>query len=229
MTAVGGGLAALANMATTAAGAPSGSGAERLAEASERARSRYLDEMEREDRRRKERDTALLQRLRTGSALRTAFNRDRREQQAAERRANAEKAAATRAERADERAERADRRAERRLEMQERREAAAENRGRQRSSGSTRTTPTFTWVDPGTGDRYTVARSTWDKSSYTLFGMVVDATRPEPDSRGYPAADEWRRHCFDTYTTAARRDAYIMRHLPEVPDAMRYLKRLSGK
>lgn len=229
LAAVGGGLTALANLGVTLEGAPAGDGADRIAAASERARTRYRDEMDREERRRQARqqtglrEQALdLQRMRGEAAIALGKMRERRMQQTADRQGELAAAREARAERAEQRAEqRAERAAEQGSERADRRKAARPRSEPHRSG--------FTWIDPGSGEEYTVDRSVWDKSSYTLFRMVVDATRPAADSRGYPDTEEWRRHCFDTYTTAGRRDSYIMRHLPEVPEAMKYLRRMTRK
>lgn len=224
LAAIGGGLAALANLGTTLAGAPDSDGADRMAAASGRAADRYRQALDREEKRRSARagekhraDALTLQRLRAGASIDLAERRERRLEEAAVLRAETAKMAAERADRAGERAERADRRAEERH--------AERHRNGQKSSRS----PAFTWIHPESGERYTVDRATWDKSSYTLFQLVVDATRPQPDSRGYPAPGEWRRHCYDSYPTASGRDSYIMRHLPEVPEALHYLKRMARR
>lgn len=117
------------------------------------------------------------------------------------------------------------RRDERRLALSESRAAAASS-GR---SPSRRQPSTVTWIDPDSGRRYTVERGVWDKSSHTLFGLVVDATRPAPDERGYPSAAEWRRRCYESYPRRADRDAFIVDNVSGSPRALDYLRRMARR
>lgn len=231
---IGGGLTALAGMAATMAGAPRARSAVDPVKLTSRARELYDAEVRAADTRASRRSAQALAYLRAGADTdlkRRAENRAAAEDAA---RSADRQAASLRADTQLElrAADTASRIAAREESAAARREAAEARRTRAASrpapSGSRQGAArnTFTWVHPDTGERYEVERNTWDKSSYTMFQLVVDATRPKPDSRGYPSVEEWRRHCFDTYTTADRRDAYIMRHLPEVKPAIDYLQRI---
>lgn len=223
---IGGGLSAMANMAVTLAGAPSSDVSDRVASLTDRVRRIYDRETERADRRADRESRETLARVRQQADLGLRQRREERQEKESEERILSMRRQAGSREAAD---RRADRIAESRIADTESRIAvrqAASAKPKPSSRSASRRESSFTWVHPDTGENYRVSRSTWDKSSYTIFQMVVDATRPKPDKRGYPSQEEWRRYCFDTYSSADRRDAYIMRHLPVVPAALDYLKRL---
>lgn len=224
MGSVSGGLKALANLLTTTAGAPSARLSPfegRLSETAAKERKSADDP---------ERRYLAAARSHFDASLRTL--RSRRDQAvtdsriAAEQRRVADAAAEqTRRERlTDKRIEQIDSRI---ANDTRRAEAAAGRRnatGRSGSGGGN-----FTWVHPTTGRRYSVAKSAWDKSAHTLFQIVVDATRPAPDRRGYPTAEEWRRHCYETYRGRDRRESFIIRNLPTSAPALEYLTKLTAK
>ena len=228
IAAIGGGLSALANMVGVMRGAPSSATAETMAQKlTQQSRRIYDAERKRADDREARESAAAMQRIRTEADISLASRREQRQ-------AEAQAETSARAKAADERAERltqsriaeAESRMASRQAAEEARTQKEERKPRLSTSRRPVKSASFTWVHPATGERYAVEQSTWEKSAYTMFQMVVDATRPTPDSRGYPTVEEWRRHCFDTYNRSDRRDAYIMRHLPNVPEAMKYLRKL---
>lgn len=216
--AVGGGLRAIANLATTLAGAPSA----RLSTASGAPESAPARKSPAADRSR-----AYLAILRDRRDATLAALRERRESElAAVRRQSAERRDAI-AEAADTRRARLDGlRADEIASRTAARQAAAARQAQPKTSARRSQPATFTWVNPENGRRYNVSRPAWDKSSHSLFQIIVDDTRPEPDRRGYPSADEWRRHCNDVYSGRDRRESYIIRNLPSSPRGLEYLEKL---
>ncbi|MCM1110855.1 MAG: hypothetical protein NC336_06585 [Clostridium sp.] len=225
MSTVGSGLKAVINLATTMAGSPSAE----LREPDMGAVGRKLQRPEvapalAEARARSE---ASLGRLRAEREERLSRAREEavREQIHEQTR---------RADRQDAESETRRREAESRVRLNEARTRAqnvaadnpARNSGNRKSGGTSRKS-TISWTDPSTGERYDVDRGEWDKSSHTLFDIVVETSRPEPDQRGYPSDEEWYRHCRDTYGhTRDSRDAYIIHNLPGNARALEYLKRI---
>lgn len=221
LPALGRGLGAMANLLTTVAGAPSAKIAPRLS-----GRHQYKGYSDDKDQSRRYMAAA---RSRLDASL--ASLRERREERMTQARmASMEQERHLKEQREERAAHDAEERRElsrRRVAAEERRAAAAAEKGRRKSSSIGNRGGSFTWVEPSTGRRYSVAKNVWDKSAHTLFQMVVDQTRPTPDSRGYPSVEEWRRHCYDTYSGRDRRESYIIRHLPEGGSALDYFKRLT--
>lgn len=112
--------------------------------------------------------------------------------------------------------------------IEQRKKMATANAGKQRQRSTSGAKP-FKWVHPTNGRTYRIDRSSWDKSAHTLFQIIVDDTRPATDGRGYPSAEEWRRHCYDVYSGRDRRESYIMRNLPTSRKGMEYLEGLTAK
>lgn len=220
---VNAGMKALANLYTTLEGAPS-------VQADAIPRNRRLAS----SRSRDSGNLATMVRIRTAAA--DSMARRRRSDKLADARiATMEHADSRAAEKQKTDTERADRLAQKRMAQVEAQTALANRRAevaaakaraapatRRKSGGST-----VVWIDPVSGERYSVDRGTWDKSSHSLFDMVVESTRPSPDSRGYPSAQEWERHCRDTYGRSRdTREAYIFRNLPGNSRALDYLKKM---
>lgn len=225
LASVGGGLKALANLVTTVAGAPSADLAP-LPTASPRLKGITADPLPGRLAVARSHFDASLKRLRSLRDERLADARNERESRAADDAAAGAAAAreltAKRIEQIDSRMANDARRTDAAVAAS--RAGAAGRRTARRGAGSG---GNFTWVHPDSGKRYSVPRQAWDKSAHTLFSIVVDATRPAPDSRGYPSAEEWRRHCYDTYRGRDRRESFIMRHLPTSPAALDYLSKLT--
>lgn len=216
---VGRGLKAMAEMAVVRAGGPpspgdKGSGAELPAMEPELART-----------------AAATAKARTAATY-TAM-RNRREERLAEARIAAGEAATARADTlAQKRVEEADARIADRNERRRMQAEREKERGAKPSGGGGRGTARrrFTWVHPQSGESYSVDRDVWDKSIHTLYDMVVEGSCPEPDSRGYPNAKEWRRHCDTNYNTRAHtRENFVITHLPGNEKALEYLKTLTRK
>ncbi len=217
---LGRGLGAMANLMTTIAGAPS---AKPAAASSPRHQYKgYSDE---------DRSHRYMAAARSRLDASLASLRGRREERLAQERIASMEQERRLKEQREERATRNDEErrelAARRVAAQEQRAAATAAGGSRKSRSSGNAGGSFTWVEPSTGRRYSVAKNVWDKSAHTLFQMVVDQTRPTPDSRGYPSVEEWRRHCYDTYSGRDRRESYIIRHLPDGGSALDYFKQLT--
>lgn len=220
MRSLGSGLAAMANLASVERGAPSARFTkpkfdEWLAKESERSR-----------------DNEYLNLGRTRLAAAGMSLKERRDAQSTrDRAAEAERKAML-----------AEREQQRRDQMAEKKAAEIDSRIESRKASDTRKAARaskprssqgasrggFQWVNPANGRTYHIGKSSWDKSAHSLFQIIVDDTRPAPDSRGYPSVEEWRRHCYDTYSGRDNRESYIIRNLPGSQRGLSYLERLGN-
>lgn len=218
---IAGGLRAIANLGTTLQGAPSADPLPRRRDLYERSRATSAGDS---------RNLYAEARMRTDASL--ARMKAERDNRLAQAKINDIEA---RIHREEDENRRREARSAKQLEEADARIAATIKRSEKSGSVTTGrrgktyggTGTTVRWIDPSTGERYAIDRGTWDKSSHTLFDIIVESTRPAPDSRGYPSAEEWRRHCRDTYGRRRdSRDAFIISNLPGNSAALDYMRKM---